>query len=72
MRPKLSEIMLKQDENAEIVGDVATDFKLVMQGGKLTKLKIRFLHGATIYVPLSKAMGERKALTVETTASYVV
>ena len=72
MRPRLSEIMLKPDENAEIVGDVATDFKLVMQGGKLTKLKIRFLHGASIYVPLSKAMSEHKAISVETTASYTV
>ena len=40
-------------------------------GRGLQKPKIRFLH-ESIYVPLSKAMSEHKAISVETTASYTV
>ena len=65
MRPTVKQVVLNADENVEIFGSVAKEFRLVQQAGKLTKLKIQFLDGAVLFVPLSKAMQDLHALVID-------
>jgi len=69
MRPTVKQVVLNADDNVEIFGSVAKEFRLVQQAGKLTKLRIQFLDGAVLIVPLSKAMQDLRALVIDDYAS---